>query len=208
MIKDYLHKGIPVPIAICIILILVILVGGYTWWQYLEIRAERAYIPEVKVSEEDDIADWETYRNEEYGFEIKYPDDWELKEGPFEPPSPVVPEMIVMSSPDEGLGGFNIIIIEIPEEISLEEYIGDLDLRSLGKEFNIREQREIKLTGLFGIQRKEHRINGRYVELVTYLKKDNLIFRFLVSPMSSHEIIADEDQRLNNQILSTFRFLD
>jgi len=25
---------------------------------------------------EDDITDWQTYRNEEYRFEVKYPDEW------------------------------------------------------------------------------------------------------------------------------------
>ena len=30
--------------------------------------------------EEIDISDWKTYKNEEYGFRINYPKDWEIKE--------------------------------------------------------------------------------------------------------------------------------
>ncbi len=138
MIKDYLHKEVPTPIAIGVILVLVVLVGGYTWWQYEEMWAEGANIPEVKAPEigakdcvsdefcvvfgedgdcncgcfnknhnweaegacfcaapascecvegkcegifgEDNVADWETYINEEHGFEVRHPKDWIVKE--------------------------------------------------------------------------------------------------------------------------------
>ena len=33
----------------------------------------------------DDISDWKTYRNEEYGFEIKYPEDWGVSIGESKP---------------------------------------------------------------------------------------------------------------------------
>ena len=51
MLKDFLYKEIPTPIAIGIILILVILVGGCTWQEYAEIRKEETNIPEVEVPE-------------------------------------------------------------------------------------------------------------------------------------------------------------
>jgi len=51
----YLNKGISTPIAIGIILILVILVGGFTWWQYSEIRKDEADIPEIDISEKEEI---------------------------------------------------------------------------------------------------------------------------------------------------------
>lgn len=34
-------------------------------------------IPEKKTPEEVEVpADWKTYRNKEYGFEMRYPNDW------------------------------------------------------------------------------------------------------------------------------------
>ena len=52
---------------ILVLIILIILIGGgYFGWQYFGAPKE-----EVK----DETADWKTYRNEEYGFEFKYPEN-------------------------------------------------------------------------------------------------------------------------------------
>src|SRR3989338_592079 len=52
-----------------ITLILVVSAGAVFTLQYF-------WAPEEKVV--DETADWQTYRNEEYGFEIKYSNDWSL----------------------------------------------------------------------------------------------------------------------------------
>lgn len=58
---------------VLIVVILVFLVCGgilgYLWW-----AKEEAKIPEKVV--EDETAGWKTERNEEFGFEVKYPKDW------------------------------------------------------------------------------------------------------------------------------------
>ena len=53
------------------IVLLVLIAAGIFAWQYFGVS-------EKKVSEEivkDEVADWQTYRNEEFGFEVKYPKD-------------------------------------------------------------------------------------------------------------------------------------
>ncbi len=37
---------------------------------------------EKQIPEEVDTSDWKTYRNEEYNFEVKYPEDWIYKKAP------------------------------------------------------------------------------------------------------------------------------
>ncbi len=70
---------------ILIVAVLAAIVGGISYWQYQEMQKEEfggeINIPEKAV--EDETADWKTYRNEEYGFEFQYPEDWTIKENAF-----------------------------------------------------------------------------------------------------------------------------
>jgi hypothetical protein len=73
---------------------------------------------------------------------------------------------------------------------------------------SIGEQEEIELFGLSAIQREEFLV-GRDSILATYFKKDSLIFKFsLYGTRPFLHTVTDEDRELNNQILSTFRFLE
>jgi len=59
-----MNKKIFTPLAILIILLVIAAIIGVTLWIYSE---------KEKVLPQDETADWETYKNEEYGFEVKYP---------------------------------------------------------------------------------------------------------------------------------------
>lgn len=54
-----------------IVILISFIVGGVFVWQYFGVPGE-----EIK----DETANWQTYRNEEFGFEIKYPDQWGIRE--------------------------------------------------------------------------------------------------------------------------------
>ena len=55
MIKKFLHRQIPTSIAIGIIIVLVVLVGGYTWWQFAEIRKDEADIPNIVLPDKKEV---------------------------------------------------------------------------------------------------------------------------------------------------------
>jgi len=61
----YINQKIPLLLEIIIIVICFGLAGSMIW-QY-------ALPPTEEKFAESAIADWQIYRNEEYGFEIKYP---------------------------------------------------------------------------------------------------------------------------------------
>ncbi len=70
------NKKISTPVGVIIILLAVILVSAVSAWQYQLTLKEK-----VKTSARvviDQTANWQTYRNEKYGFEMKYPQDWAL----------------------------------------------------------------------------------------------------------------------------------
>jgi len=62
-------------LSIIIIIILAVLVGGFTIYQY---RLLGKTEPEKVV--EDETVYWNVYRDEDYGFIIKYPKNWECIE--------------------------------------------------------------------------------------------------------------------------------
>ena len=66
-----MNKGISTPIGIIIIVLVALMAGGIIFWQYFGLEKKEIKAPEEKII--DETADWQTYRNEEYGFEIKYP---------------------------------------------------------------------------------------------------------------------------------------
>lgn len=68
---------------ILIIIILAIIVGGGVLvYQNWLIPEEKDKVPELKPLQEalpkDETANWKTYRNEKYKYEIKYPRDWRI----------------------------------------------------------------------------------------------------------------------------------
>jgi len=72
----YLNKGISTPLAIIIIIVLSIFLIGIIFWLTPKEETTISEIENLKNK----TSNWETYRNEEYGFLIKYPADWTFEE--------------------------------------------------------------------------------------------------------------------------------
>ena len=59
------------------IIFIIIFSGGIFAWQYLKIPEKETELPKEITKEE--IANWKVYRDDRFGFEIKYPQDWEFE---------------------------------------------------------------------------------------------------------------------------------
>ncbi|MEK7502823.1 MAG: hypothetical protein AAB556_00055 [Patescibacteria group bacterium] len=72
-----------------LVILIVVLVAGYFvvdkyYPQYLQ---KLPFVEKKEVMQEsDEMANWKTYRNEEYGFEFKYPQDFPFGDGDFSYP--------------------------------------------------------------------------------------------------------------------------
>ncbi len=67
---------------IIIVFVVLALVGGGIWF-LSTLTLEESIISEDKITEEviaDETADWQIYRNEEYGFEFRYPPTYNFKD--------------------------------------------------------------------------------------------------------------------------------
>jgi len=93
-----MNKKITIPLVILIILLVIVAIVGISLWL---------------CSKEDKTADQKIYRNEEYGFEIKYPKEWHYYEYQGEK------------------------IISTLSEIKYVKYYGTIEVEKLGESYGL-----------------------------------------------------------------------
>ena len=226
-----LNKGVSTPIAITIIVVLVVLVGGgvlgyqYYWLPKQEVEAPKTEIPKTETSSQisietpkDETADRKTYRNEEYGFEIKYPDKYNyLKEDMSYPYSGGLAKVKALSRAvirDNQDGSSFFVIVS-----SMDSY---RFLNTGGGEISYDFSKNSCVGDLFEDYEKENKFNfqgskGCYIGdgdargvVLGYLIPDRenrrviqIIISFSIERLDTEEVLQD----LNN-IISTFKFID
>jgi len=71
--SPFFYRKLPIILGAIMI---IIIAGGILAWQYFWVPEEEVKAPKEIV--EDETVDWKTYRNENYGYEVKYPSSWRI----------------------------------------------------------------------------------------------------------------------------------
>lgn len=168
--------------------------------------------PTLTLSETpDSFANWQTYRNEEYGFEFKYPAGWnvvqltEFSNGVFE-----VNDKVILPNSEPSEYGIRVSVNKRQDDIPLGEYFFRFDPT---QEY-IRNAKEVHVDGIKGLQsfevisENEPPAMGN-VKLNPGLFKNTMVFknenRFSISTKGLN---IEETNNIYNQFLSTFKFIE
>jgi hypothetical protein len=196
----FLTKGKTNWKYILVVVILSALVGGGILGYLRNFQREIIFLtqfPEIKKPEkvetekpkiEEETANWKIYRNEEYGFEIKYPEVWEVKEYSKRDISFLAPPLAEF--PDVQDVMIQVKILENPEELSTRQWltnkINDGTIIPVGEisDFTTNNIKGIKLIEVEYIPTKDEMGKpsvSRFVHESAYICKNNLVYKLAVA---------------------------
>jgi len=136
--------------------------------------------------QQDETANWQTYRNEEYGFEVRYPGAWVLA---FDNT-----DMTGLEEPETNII-FGISYFENKEKLTLNQWL-KADVSSEPATV----QTFIEFNDVGGVRAVQHELTGS-----VYLIHDDMVFMFS-NGISFERRVIDED--IVKTILSTFKFIE
>jgi len=192
---------------IWIFIIFIIIFSGVIFaWQYLEILEKEAELQKEITKEE--IANWKIYRDDEFGFEIKYPQDWEFERiiySHFIPPFEIVKFKPINKVYKSSSGTISYVPISV--EAYNQSYGVEEMAEKLGKEI-------LLINNLKFMEVEPEQGRPSHIFIVDNPKKTGYVsitnFVRVIIEMKAGITSNEESsyQTIFNQILSTFKFID
>ncbi len=179
--------------VIIVVFVALFIGGGVLWyaWSFKPMSESIVLqIPTPQPKEQFDISAWQTYRNEDLGFEVKYPEKWEAEESS---------EEIIIKNPTSE-STFSIIQNPNPKNLSMDDWFREATI------VNGRPtvKAAAKLTTINGVNA---------YRFYTELEPPNPLFEVFIKGNNKKifTLFADSqtpsDSKILDQILSTFRFV-
>jgi len=155
-----------------------------------------------------DVESWRAYQNQEYGFELRYPPDWELRQET-DSTNPNEQMIISLASPllqSQQQGASSPLVADISigvrRAFSLKQLDQELQEQVLESGYNFIVNK--RLTKINGYKASVMTIGGYGAELNIYFPNAGNLYHFLFSQTATLQELTWTE----NLILSTFRFLD
>jgi hypothetical protein len=183
---------------VIILIVVIVALSGVIIWQNLGSKSP-AVNNQPPIS--DETADWKTYTNEQYGFEMKYPSDW----SPIEITDSLQRQHLYHFQTPDGEIVFNVG--QESYTASLEEYINSTKntlLNAEGGNYIVSEKKEITVDGRKAIEIPNR--GNNYEEVLIFVKNDNSIYEIVFTTKSNRDDVLILAEVLN-QMLSTFKFI-
>lgn len=215
------QRKIFTTLIILIAIILVGIAGYYFYFGQVLIEQPKSEKPSEKFqnSAEIDTSDWPTFRNEKYGYEIRYPKDSEVRgineiTGYYENPNQSSRVGIIIPPfSDTYAAGPTITIIENvnTRNLSLREWFVQNVKNEKGVLRHYRTQsptieREMIINSHFVYYTELFGYDDIYVYI--YLMNDNKVYEISGSKGEANDPYYKEHQRIFNTMLETLRFLE
>lgn len=205
------QKGIS-SLLLIVIIVGILAIGGVLAYQYYWQASEEEIEEETST---DETADWKVYRNEEIGYEVKYPKDWYVKEEyrsecKFEDCLEYlyienIEEKVIVAGEGpftENGSYFKIVILKAENISSIEEWIEKGDIPDRVKQ----ERLDFIITlEIGGIEIKAWKGTGSADGGIEFIK-DGRFYR--IHYISGSQEQFDKDLDIFKQMLSTFRFIE
>jgi len=214
MIDNPLNERVSTSVGVFIIIVVILFLVVPLFYNFFSELNKKGGLPGViSMLESEETANWKTYKNEKYQYEIKYPLGWKFIEK--------------SEMKDITFYSTNYTLEVYIEEPLLPKGTGQLRTRELLKILDEKQnpifvnQKQVELSGHSGIMREELGKHYGLSEIVAYCAKNNKLFVITLAPFDKETlnvytdpseieevIITNESRKLFYKILSTFRFLD